>query len=71
MLGNFTFVLIYFYLIPGLLLMMALIFFVKDTPIGLVSKATAERAYISLAFIAKINQKDDFDLTIKEIEQIQ
>ena len=54
---DFTYVLVYFYIVPGIFLLLALIFFVKDTPIGLVTKASPEKAHRSLAFIAKVNQK--------------
>ena len=68
---DFTYVLVYCYIVPGVILMGAFVFFVKDTPIGLVTKVSAERAYASLAFIAKVNKKDSFDLTVEEMGQIQ
>ena len=63
--------LVFGYVIPSLIVGVAIVFFIKDTPIGLVTKCSAKDAYNSLCFIAKINKKHDFNMKEKEIENLQ
>ena len=55
--GNFQIVLIACYAVPSIAVLIGLILFVKDTPICLISKYSAEEAYKALRFIAEVNKK--------------
>lgn len=57
LLRDFRLVILFFNLIPGVLVMLALIFFIKDTPMCLVTKNSPENALKKLEFIAKVNKK--------------
>jgi hypothetical protein len=63
LLRDFQLVLLYCYLVPAVLATAALIFFVKDTPICMVTKGSPEKALKGLRFIAEVNGRD-FDLTL-------
>jgi MFS transporter, OCT family, solute carrier family 22 (organic cation transporter), member 4/5 len=69
--GDYKIVLICCYALPSLFALTAVIFFVKDTPISLISNHTAEEAFKSLQFMARVNKKSDFDLTVEEVREIQ
>lgn len=72
LLRDYKQVILFCYLIPAVLATAALVFFVKDTPICMITKASAAKAHQDLHFIAKVNGKGDtFDLTIQELEEIQ
>lgn len=65
LLRDFKLVILYCYLLPAVLVTGALIFFVKDTPICMITKSSPEKAHEGLYFIAKTNGKDaEFNLTI-------
>lgn len=64
LLPNFQEVLIFFYLIPLVIVTIGFLLFVKDTPICMVSKLKAHKAHRGLKFIAQLNKKEDFDLTV-------
>ena len=49
--------------IPEFISILVLVFFIKDVPISLVNHLTASQVLSDLQYIAKINQKQDFDLT--------
>lgn len=51
-------VLIYFYGIPAVFSTLSLIFFIKDSPICMITKSSPERALRGLKHVAKINNKE-------------
>jgi hypothetical protein len=69
--ADFQKVLIFFYLVPCICVGVSLIAFVKDTPISLLSKFTAEQALGSLQVIAKFNGKTNFNLTLSDVVHLQ
>ena len=71
LLRRYDLVLIYFYLVPTLLVILALIYLVRDTPICMVSKSSPGRAFEGLRYIAKLNGKAKMDLTLAELKDIQ
>lgn len=64
LLRNFEDVIIYCYGVPSILLTLAIIFFIQDAPICMITKSSPEKALQGLKHIAKVNQKVYFDLTI-------
>ena len=65
---DYKVVLMYFFGIPivGLIVIFGL--FLKDTPISLITKKTAEEAYKSFMYIAKMNNRKDIDLTLNDVK---
>lgn len=52
---NYEIVMLVFFGLPMLIIMVVFIVFFKDTPISMITKNSAEKAYKSLMHIAKIN----------------
>lgn len=69
--GDWQLILILFYLIPLALVIGASIFFLKDTPMCLVTRYSPEDALNDLTFIAKLNKKSDFAVTEKDISRVR
>lgn len=67
---DFRSVLLFCDLVPGLFVIAALIFFIKDLPMCMITKSTPEKTLRTLEFIAKMNSKH-FDLTIGDIKSIK
>ena len=66
--GNFKTILIFCYLLPSIILAILIFMFIRDTPICLVTKNTAKKAYDDLMYIAKMNGKaDENNLSIESI----
>jgi len=63
-LPNFEIVLLAFYGLPIVVTGVLFLLFFKDTPISLITKYKAEKAYNDLLYIAKINGIDNPDLTL-------
>ena len=61
---DWQFVFIYLYAIPTLLVLLALTIFVVDTPICLIDYLTPNKARKALFWVAKINGKKDFYVTL-------
>lgn len=55
--GNWKVILTCFYLIPTLVSILGMIVIVRDTPICLVTRYSANNAYKGFKFIAKMNKK--------------
>ena len=70
MLEDFELVLIFFYVIPSLVVLVGLVFFVKDTPISLLTKYSAKDAFDALSMIARVNKKP-FSMTEEDIRNMQ
>ena len=66
-LPNYKSVVIFFFLIPMIILGLAFALFFKDTPISLLTKSTPEKTYKSLEYMAKVN-RHQFDLSVDEIQ---
>lgn len=60
---NYQIVLLGCYGIPTVILLFALLYFVRDTPFWLITRLAPEKALKELRFIAKLNAKEDFDMT--------
>lgn len=67
--GDWQIILIAFYLVPLVFVIIGSIFFIKDTPMCLVTRYKSERALKAFAFIAKINKKADFFISQREISR--
>ena len=67
LLESFEDVLIFIYLIPSLVLAAALAIFVQDTPVSLINLYSAKEAHKSFSYMAEMNKKADFDLTLNEL----
>ena len=52
------------YIIPGALTLAAISIFVVDTPMCLINELSANKARKGLLWIAKINGKNDFYVTL-------
>lgn len=48
-----------FYVAPSALVLAAVVFFVKDTPMCLIMRESADKAVSDMAFIARINGIDE------------
>ena len=70
-LKNWQLIFIIFYLIPSVLVVLSIIFIVKDTPICLVMRNSPLKALNDFRFIAKMNRKRGFSLDAEEIEEIK
>jgi MFS family permease len=58
--GNWQIILAVFYLVPLVMVIIGVYFFVRDTPICLVTRYTPSVAVKEFNFIAKMNKKDEF-----------
>ena len=65
LLSNFEHVLFFFYSIPCFILLITAGFFLKDTPVSLVTKYSAKNAQKSLEYMAKMNKKADCHITVE------
>ena len=64
--GDWQIIFIAFYFVPLILVIAGFIFFVRDTPICLVTRYPEEDALKDFTFIAKMNKKSDsFNLSQK------
>lgn len=70
-LRDFEWVFIICYIIPGVLTLVAISIFAVDTPICLIIELSANKARKGLMWIAKVNRKKDFYVTLEEINQIK
>lgn len=50
-----------------LIVFFSFLFFIKASPIWMISKLSPEESLSQLAFIAKINQRESFDISVQEI----
>ena len=64
-LKDWQMVFIYCYAIPAVLTMMVLSIFVVDTPMCLINFLTPNKARKALFWVAKINGKKDFYITLE------
>lgn len=56
---NFKIVLLFFFAIPLVAIGVIFLIFFKDTPISMITKNSAEKAYENLLYIAKFNGNKD------------
>lgn len=61
--GDWRLILIFFYLVPSLLVTLSVLIFIRDTPICLVLRNSPERAYSAFKAIATINKIEHPQLT--------
>ena len=71
MLKDWQMVFVYFYVVPGVLVFIALSIFVIDTPMCLINFLTPNKVRKSLFWVAKINGKKDFYITLEEIKEVK
>lgn len=62
--GNWLYILIFFYLVPVLIVILGIIFLAVDTPICLITKNTPEVAHRAFMHIARINNISEPNLSI-------
>lgn len=64
---NWQIVLWIFMLLPAILCLCALVFFIEETPFDMITNLTAEEIYDSLMRVAAYNRVTDHGLTVHEI----
>lgn len=59
------------YIIPGAVTLIAITIFVVDTPMCLINELSANKARKGLFWIAKINGRKDYYVTLDEINHVK
>ena len=69
--GDWQLILVIFYFLPALATTLAIIVFVRDTPICLVLRNSTEKAYNDLLYTARMNRIESPNLSLAEINHIK
>ena len=69
--GDWQLIMTIFYFLPTLATTLAIIIFVRDTPICLVLRNSSEKAYNDLMYTAKVNKIASPKLSLHHIESIK
>lgn len=70
-LRDWQLVFLYFYAVPAVFLLLGLTIFVVDTPMCLINYLSPNKARKALFWVAKINKKKDFYITLEEIKEVK
>jgi MFS family permease len=69
--GDWQLIMALFYFAPSVIVTAAVVFFVRDTPICLVTRNSPTKALLAFKHIAKFNKVESLHLTVEEIDNIK